>query len=181
MNYMKNQEIKKMDLSRTTLKQFRELSNSIGDFIRYWGFRRIHGAIWTQLYLSEYPRSGADLVESLDVSKALISSALSELEEWKLIYQIPTDNAKTKYYSAEKDVMKVIKYVIENRELKIIEKIQSDFENLEKVAGTHEGIDLKKMSDVKEMIAFAQIGLQMVQQLNDLNDVNWGEIKEVIP
>jgi DNA-binding transcriptional regulator GbsR (MarR family) len=178
---MKNQDIKKLDLSRTTLKQFRELSNSIGDFIRYWGFRRIHGAIWTQLYLSEYPRSGTDLVESLDVSKALISSALAELEEWKLIFQIPTDNAKTKHYAAEKDVIKVIRYVIENRELKIIEKIQSEFERFEKVVGSNEGIDIKKMKDVKEMILFAQVGLQMVQQLNDIKDVNWGEVKEVIP
>jgi two-component system phosphate regulon sensor histidine kinase PhoR len=39
------------------------LSEQIGDFIQYWGFKKIHGMIWTHLYLSSTPLSAHELIQ----------------------------------------------------------------------------------------------------------------------
>ena len=97
MNNMKSKDQNK-DRATTSQKNLQKLSLSIGNFIRYWGFRRIHGAIWTQLYLSKTPLSCTDLTSRLGLSKALISPALDELCKFKLIFEAPAPNEKTKIY-----------------------------------------------------------------------------------
>jgi DNA-binding transcriptional regulator GbsR (MarR family) len=69
-----------------------QLSTFIGHFIRYWGFRNIHGQIWTIVYLSETPLSGAEIVKFLKVSKALVSPALKELEMEGLIKKVESES-----------------------------------------------------------------------------------------
>ena len=120
MNYMKKQ----------TEKHLAALSGAVGDFIRYWGFRRIHGEIWTQIYLSKDPLSGVELTQRLGVSKALVSPALKELEDYKLILVRKEDN-KTKRYFANPDVFDVIKDILQKREMQLIEKALSYFGKIE--------------------------------------------------
>lgn len=50
-------------LNDREIEKLRSLSDSVGDFIRHWGFRRIHGQIWTQVFLSKDSLSGAELTE----------------------------------------------------------------------------------------------------------------------
>ena len=84
--------------SKVKAPSVQKLSLSIGNFIRYWGFRRIHGAIWTQVFLSKTPLSCTDLTERLGLSKALISPALEELCHYHLIQVVASPNDKTKLY-----------------------------------------------------------------------------------
>ncbi|MFQ5770977.1 MAG: hypothetical protein ACE5HX_10610, partial [bacterium] len=55
------------------------LAESVGEFIKYWGFKEIHGRIWVHIYLSQAPITAKDLTEKLGVTKGLISMMLSEL------------------------------------------------------------------------------------------------------
>ena len=125
MNYMTKQE-------KSTVTALREMAELVGNFIRYWGFRKIHGEIWTIVYLSGVPLSGVELVEILDVSKALVSPALKELEAEGLITQTESENSKTKRYVAQDDVFSVIRKVLNRREKPMIEKILSAQDRLEK-------------------------------------------------
>ena len=142
----------------------RHLSNSVGDFIRYWGFRRIHGQIWTQLYLSPTPLSGAHLVKNLKVSKALVSPALRELRKYGLI-KLAGGDQKTKLYTAEEDVFSVIKQILESREHKLLQqtKIRLDEVNLQRDklvdAGLLNPVRFHKLSDMTES---ALAALQMI-------------------
>ena len=111
-------------------KALRAVSLSVGDFIRYWGFRRIHGAIWTQLYVSSTPLSGTELARRLKVSKALVSPALSELEKHKLIRQSEAPNDKTILYEACDDVNAVIKHVLKTREKPLLSEIDRRFQSM---------------------------------------------------
>ena len=65
-----------------------ELISNIGAFIEYWGFRNIHGRVWGTIYLSNKPMSTPEIVERLDVSKALISGAINELLDHGLIERV---------------------------------------------------------------------------------------------
>lgn len=143
------------------------MAELVGDFIRYWGFRKIHGEIWTIVYLSRESLSGADLVEILDVSKALVSPALKELEAEGLIFQTDSENSKTKRYVAEDDVLRVIKKVLDRREKPMIEKILGAQVRLEKdVLGLRPGlgpiVNEERFRKLRRMTEVAQMSLQMI-------------------
>ncbi len=112
-----------------TTRSWRKLSASVGDFIRYWGFRRIHGEIWTQLFLSAEGLSGTQLARRLDVSKALVSPALSELETHGLI-RLEKVAGRDRIYTANEDVFSVVRKVLLSREVKMLEEAQKHFRDL---------------------------------------------------
>ncbi|MBA2403493.1 MAG: hypothetical protein H0V66_01870 [Bdellovibrionales bacterium] len=145
-----------MGVNKNT-KALSALANSIGDFIRYWGFRRIHGQIWTIVYLSKTPMSGVELVAHLKVSKALVSPAIKELEKYRLILKVKAENSKTKRYIANPEVFQVIKEVLISRELRILHQINSNVELLNKVMVTapDTNLDQQRLENLDEMVKSA--------------------------
>lgn len=161
MNYMKKQ----------TEKHLAALSGAVGDFIRYWGFRRIHGEIWTQVYLSEKPLSGVELTERLGVSKALVSPALQELQDYKLIL-VKLEDGKTKRYFANPDVFGVIKEVLQKREMALIEDAQKHFSKVN--ASDDPGLNKERLERLGQMITLAQFAAAfVVMQADEENFCRW--------
>lgn len=161
MNYMEKQE----------LLRLQKLSAGIGQFIRYWGFRKIHGEIWAVVYLSTKPVSGIEIGKMLDVSKALVSPALKELEAEGLILQTRSENSKTKRYIAEDDVAKIIQGVLKRRERPMIEKIQQQHTELSLHSTSNESVNLQRLQKMGMMIQIAQLGLGTLLEY----DQPWGE------
>lgn len=148
-------------------KCLQSLSLSIGNFIRYWGFRRIHGAIWTQVYLSKTPLSCTDLTQKLGLSKALISPALDELCNYKLIEEAPAPNEKTKVYKAVENINDVIKHVLEIRERKMLKQITRDFDTFKQKDASNGEYDQSKVESLEDMILSANLMLEiMLSQKN---------------
>lgn len=156
-----------MESKEQTLR-LRKLSLSIGQFIRYWGFRRIHGAIWTQLYLSNTPLSCTELATRLALSKSLISPALEELCQYKLIYEAPAPNEKTKIYAANSDVSEVIQHILKTREAKILQQITEDFSKFTDSSHKNGAIDQKKVTKLSEMIFAANLMLEILVSQKDI-------------
>jgi DNA-binding transcriptional regulator GbsR (MarR family) len=150
-----------------TGKTLRRLSLSVGDFIRYWGFRRIHGAVWTQLYLSRTPLSCTNLTHKLGLSKALISPALIELCNYKLIHEAPAPNEKTKVYEASENINEVIQHVLRVRESKMLKKITSDFSAFQQSDATAEDLSQTRVKSLESMIFSANIMLEMMLAQED--------------
>ena len=121
MNYSKKQT----DLA------LRRLAKQVGRFIRYWGFRQIHGEIWTVVYLSQQPRSGVEIGRVLGVSKALISPALKQLKREGLLQSVDSLNGREKRYQAIDDVEAVIRGVLRRREHPLLEGIYQSFVGVE--------------------------------------------------
>jgi hypothetical protein len=164
MNHMKKQV--RRPRKSPSVDPIVSLSRSIGDFIRYWGFRRIHGAIWTQLYLSSEPLTGAYLARRLGVSKALVSPALAELLSWRLITEVKSENAKAKYFRAESEVLTIIQRVLVTREKVIFDRIAKHYEaaktneDLVSTAGAIVlGVDPARLETLGEMILIGQLAL----------------------
>lgn len=161
MNYMKKQ----------TKKHLADLSGAVGDFIRYWGFRRIHGEIWTQVYLSQDPLSGVDLTERLGVSKALVSPALKELLDYDLILVKP-ENGKTKRYYANPNVFEVIKQILQKREMVLIEAAIKHYAKVNECDDS--AIDKDRLNRLGQMVNLAQLAAGfVVLQTDDENFSNW--------
>jgi DNA-binding transcriptional regulator GbsR (MarR family) len=155
MNYMKKQSLDE--------KKLAQMADTVGDFIRYWGFRRIHGQIWTQVFLSKEALSGADLTKRLSVSKALVSPALSELEAYGLITSHNKDK-KTKTYQACPDVVGVIKKILAEREQVLIVTAAHRVSELKKSVkdDQHALVDIERLKRLSEMIEFAQLGVHFL-------------------
>lgn len=167
MNEMKHQT---PPTTAAEIHKLQALSESVGNFIRYWGFRRIHGQIWTQVFLSKASLSGAELTQRLGVSKALISPALSELEAHGLIV-MSEDGKKTKRYSAVADVVPIIKDILQKREAKMIAEARTQFAALRKIQqkrGPQESaIDEDRLEELGQMITLAQFALGFLLSQSD--------------
>ena len=157
-----------------------KLSQTIGDFIRYWGFRRIHGQIWTQIFLSQKALSGAELTRSLKVSKALVSPALKELLKHKLIFEQRID-AKTKAYTANPDVLGVIRNVLLRREAQLIKKAQKNFQILKSsLSNQNTIIDTKRLHELESIISVGSMASDFViGNLSDKNIAMWKRFAEM--
>lgn len=136
--------------------------------MRYWGFRRVHGAIWAQLYLSRSPLSCTDLVNRLGLSKALISPALEELLFYRVIEESPSPNGKTRLYVAVSDVNEAIQRVLKSRESTMLNQITKDFSTFEAVAAKDEGVDPQRVQSMGGMILSANLMLEILLSQKDL-------------
>ena len=165
-------------------KALKALADSVGDFIRYWGFRRIHGQIWTQVYLSSDPLSGADLVRRLKVSKALVSPALSELEDYGLILPAGGDG-KTKLYTAAPDVFGVIKKILQSRERKLIQRSAQHCQKLMDLQAPEPALDepsdlnTEHLQQLSGMIQSAEAALDLVVHFASPQDLShWQDLEK---
>lgn len=93
--------------------------DAVGAFIEYWGFKNIHGKVWTLLVLSDDPLSQAEVAEVLGVSRSLISATVAELAQKGLIK--PVGEHRNAPYEASMDVWPVIKDVLRSREWMLLE------------------------------------------------------------
>lgn len=170
MNYMKKQ----VKISSQLQAQTAALAESIGEFIDYWGFRRVHGEIWAHVYLSEKPLSGSDLVKRLGVSKALVSPALKELEDFELIYQIKSDDARAKLYRANENFLSVIKTVLRKREFPLLSKVQQQYEKTAEHS-LDDGIyslNSEKFSQLGLMVGQSQLALNFLLQMESFEQLS---------
>lgn len=147
------------------------LAEQIGFFIQYWGFKKIHGQLWTYIYLSSRPVSAHELGKKLGVSKALISLSMKDLVEYNLIQQVESENKKTKLFVANPDVFNVILNVLRQREAQMLQKIDKTFLNLEKVCAENnpEDLDPNRIEQLGQMISIANL---LLQNLIDLKAVD---------
>lgn len=113
-----------------------EVSDQIGAFIEYWGFRAIHGRVWTLLALTDRPLAQIDIASLLGVSRALVHSAVTELEEWELVRRTGTNRRAP--IEANTDVWPVILSVVRQREWAMLEAVRLSIDAALVAAQLHE-------------------------------------------
>lgn len=111
--------------------EMQELADQIGAFTRHWGFKKVHGRIWTHLYLSQEPLDAAELMRRLDISKALVSLSLKELLGFSAIQLVERKSARgTQVYRANPSVEAVILQVLRTREKRMMTRIDGAYRML---------------------------------------------------
>lgn len=99
------------------------LAMEVGHFIRHWGFKTIHGRIWTHLFLSEQPLDAGSMMRRLKISKALMSLSLNDLLEFQVIHEAGKSQRGTMTYIANPRVLDCIMNVLAKRERVMLEQI----------------------------------------------------------
>lgn len=152
------------------------LADRVGDFMRYWGFKRIHGRIWTHLFLSAHPLDAQELISRLNVSKALISLSLADLLHYDVIREEGKSPRGTLTYTANPNVMQVILNVIKQRERPMLAECMTAWSLLNQTSPNEaQDISLNKtrVHDLGEMIKEAQNTLEHILELSELNLEAW--------
>ena len=140
------------------IKPVIELSDHIGEFIDYWGFKSIHGRLWTLIYLAEQPISTPELVRQLAVSKGLVSVGINELLHHGLIRKAEKVSGGGQTFVAEDDIGSVVRKVLRNRELKLLMSTQTKINELK-------ALSARELADTG-------INPNRLQQLSTLTDTH---------
>jgi DNA-binding transcriptional regulator GbsR (MarR family) len=135
-----------------------ELAEQVGTFIEYWGFKKVHGKIWANLFLSSEPLDAGELRSRLKVSKALISMSLSELISYDVVLELGKGPNNTLVYGANPDCTRVIVNVLRGRERRILSRVQASFRTMRDLSSADREtapLDPKRIRMMGEMIQTA--------------------------
>ncbi|MBR59203.1 MAG: hypothetical protein CMH54_14455 [Myxococcales bacterium] len=102
--------------------------DAVGAFIEWWGFKAVHGRVWTYMALRNMPVSQTELVDVFGVSRSLISGSIHQLLELGLVR--PCGDHRNAPYEAAMDVWPVVTNVIRSREWIMIENARTALESL---------------------------------------------------
>ena len=146
-----------------------QVCDTVGAFIAWWGFKAIHGRVWTLLALRGAPMSQAQISRTLSVSRALVSGAIHELMGYGLVRQLGP--ARTAPYEAVMDVWPVISDVLREREWMMLESarvsLEAAVEEAELVQDTGTSIpwSLERMRVLLGLTEMAQTLLKILIKL----------------
>lgn len=135
--------------------------DAVGGAIEFWGFRRVLGHIWGWLYLQGEPRTAADIGARLALSKAQVSTSLTELERWGCVRRFRRPGSRREMFEAEQDVWAMVSRVFRERELLKVKQIAETLDGV--------GDDLKSLSrKAGASRDEAKARLERVQRMGDL-------------
>ncbi len=149
-------------LTRRVLK----VCDGVGAFIEYWGFKAIHGRIWTMLALKGVPASQSDIARTLQVSRSLVSTAVSELVDYGLVR--PVGDHRNAPYEAVLDVWPTISDVLREREWMLLEGVRQSLEaarDTPSAPGDPDGWDADRVQLLLTMTELAQAVLRLLIRL----------------
>ena len=106
----------------TQNQQLTDLSQCLSELVHNWGFKRIHGRIWTRLFLSTRPLDAADLIQQLDISKALVSISIRELLDLKAVEEVGRSARGTNLFRANGNLGEIYLQLLRQREQKQLEQ-----------------------------------------------------------
>ncbi len=143
----------------TTADHLFKLEQSVGQFMQYWGFKKIHGRIWSHLYISTKPLDSITIMKRLSVSKGLMSLALRDLLKYNVILPVSTGRHGTVLYKANVDLKSIISNVLLTRETNMLINSRLALEGLinsNEADLTESSIDFDKIRNLHELTQSAE-------------------------
>jgi len=152
----------------TNLPEIEILRELIGEFMEYWGFKKVHGEIWIHLYLNSTPLDAAQIMQRLKISKALVSITLKDLLLYGVIHESHISPQNTRTYVANEDLSAVIKRVLRKREQFMLGKIKMAHQQLAKLTPNslqESTIDKNRVKELGQLIRRGNRGLELIMSL----------------
>jgi DNA-binding transcriptional regulator GbsR (MarR family) len=150
------------------LTELEEFASEVGQFMEYWGFKKVHGQIWCHIYLSQKPLDAAELMRRLRISKALVSISLKELLDFAVIEEAGKSERGTRLYKAREDLGATILDTLRRRERKMMARIRSSHSLLERLDPQEleeHGVEQKKVALLGMLIRIVEQSLdQMIKR-----------------
>ncbi len=97
--------------------------NTWGTLATEWGINRTMAQVHALLLVSCKPLNADDIMDELQISRGNANMNIRELMDWGLVFKEVKCGDRKEYFSAEKDMWKVIKQIIIHRKKKGLEPV----------------------------------------------------------
>ena len=148
----------------TVPPELEDVANQVGEFIEYFGFKKVHGRIWTHLFLSPVALDATDLVERLSISKALVSMSIADLLTHEVIEISGKGSRGTSCYRANPQVTKVIMNVLRKRERRMLSRVNASIKLLKGVSAS-KVVASERVESLSTLVTSAEDILDTVLQM----------------
>ncbi len=122
-----------LDMKLTEAKQ--QFISSWGAFGTHWGINRTMAQIHALLLVSPDPMTQDDVMQELDISRGNTNMNIRELINWGLVERVLVPGERKEFFSAEKDIWKVVKQIVKERKKRELEPMLQLLDRLEEVEG----------------------------------------------
>lgn len=129
--------------------------SSWGAFGTHWGINRTMAQIHALLLVSPDPMTQDDIMEELDISRGNTNMNIRELINWGLVERVLLPGERKEYFSAEKDIWKVVRQIVKERKKRELDPMLDLLNKLEDVEGDkrdkHVKTFVETMSGIKKL------------------------------
>ena len=120
---------------------------SWGAFGTHWGINRTMAQIHALLLVSPDPITQDEIMEQLSISRGNVNMNIPDLISWSLVERIIVSGERKEYFSAEKDIWKVVKLIVKERKKRELEPMLQLLDKLEEVEGDKRDKSIKSFVD----------------------------------
>jgi DNA-binding transcriptional regulator GbsR (MarR family) len=147
--------------------------SSWGAFGTHWGINRTMAQIHALLLVSPDPLTQDDIMEELNISRGNTNMNIRELINWGLVERVILPGERKEYFTAEKDIWKVVKQIVKERKKRELEPMMQLLDKLEDVEGDKK--DKKVKTFVDTVSSIKRLGLQADKTLDVMirAEENW--------
>jgi len=121
--------------------------SSWGAFGTHWGINRTMAQIHALLLITPDPLTQDDIMEQLNISRGNTNMNIRELINWGLVERVLLSGERKEYFSAEKDIWKVVKQIVKERKKRELEPMLKLLDQLEEVEGDKRDKNIKAFVD----------------------------------
>ena len=147
--------------------------SSWGAFGTHWGINRTMAQIHALLLISPDPLTQDDIMEELNISRGNTNMNIRELINWGLVERVILPGERKEYFTAEKDIWKVVRQIVKERKKRELEPMMQLLDKLEDVEGDKK--DKKVKTFVDTVSSIKRLGLQADKTLDMMikSEENW--------
>lgn len=147
--------------------------SSWGAFGTHWGINRTMAQIHALLLVSPEPMNQDDIMEELTISRGNTNMNIRELINWGLVERVLLPGERKEFFSAEKDIWKVVRQIVKERKKRELEPMLQLLDRLEEVDGDKREKEVKAFVDTVSSIK--TLGKQADKTLDVMirSDENW--------
>jgi DNA-binding transcriptional regulator GbsR (MarR family) len=121
--------------------------SSWGAFGTHWGINRTMAQIHALLLISPEPLTQDDIMKDLDISRGNTNMNIRDLINWGLVERVLLTGERKEYFTAEKDIWKVVKLIVKERKKRELEPMLQLLNKLEDVEGDKRDKSVKTFID----------------------------------
>ena len=126
--------------------------SSWGAFGTHWGINRTMAQIHALLLVSPEPLTQDDMMEELNISRGNTNMNIRELINWGLVERVLLPGERKEYFTAEKDIWKVVKQIVKERKKRELEPMLQLLDRLVEVEGDRRDKNVKTFVDTVSSI-----------------------------
>ncbi len=121
--------------------------SSWGAFGTNWGINRTMAQIHALLLISPDPITQDEMMEELNISRGNVNMNIRELISWGLVERVILPGERKEYFSAEKDIWKVVKLIVKERKKRELDPMLKLLDQLEEVEADKRDKNVKSFVD----------------------------------